>query len=349
MKNGQHDGPPELHHRGLLALVCAWEMGKSAVKALAKMLSKPVITGDEMSRPVPGGRDEDLNLEPGGERGSHEAWGTLLVGWALLVALAGGVGFLIVYWNFGSNWLLGGTLALFWGGLGAALVLHARWLMVRNEATEPREQLASAPVERELAQQDFLTGAGQIRRRGLLAAIRITAGGVLTGMIVSLFRSMGSPPQPSLFSTIWKRGQRLTTSDGKPVSVDTLKPGSTMIVFPEDMIDDERAQTVLIRVPEADLRLPDSRSNWAPMGYIAYSRVCTHAGCPVGLYLATTKTLMCPCHQSTFDILRGARPTGGPAARPLPQLPLYTDGDGILRAAGGFTEPPGPGFWGMPS
>lgn len=121
-----------------------------------------------------------------------------------------------------------------------------------------------------------------------------------------------------------------------------------MVVFPENSIGDERAQTVLIRVNEKFLRLPSNRANWAPMGYVAYSRVCTHAGCSVGMFESTTDQLMCPCHQSTFDVLRAARPTGGPAARALPQLPLYADADGILRAGGGFSAPPGPGFWEMP-
>jgi ubiquinol-cytochrome c reductase iron-sulfur subunit len=81
---------------------------------------------------------------------------------------------------------------------------------------------------------------------------------------------------------------------------------------------------------------------------LAFSRICTHAGCPVGLYQSETHLLLCPCHQSTFNVLQSAVPTGGPATRSLPQLPLYVDSDGTLRASGGFSEPPGPGFWGMP-
>ena len=86
-------------------------------------------------------------------------------------------------------------------------------------------------------------------------------------------------------------------------------------VFPEGSIGDEKAQTVLIRVKEQLLRLPEDRADWAPMGYLAYSRVCTHAGCPVGLYEAESHLLLCPCHQSTFNVLEAAQPTGGPAAR----------------------------------
>src|SRR5207237_8621261 len=110
----------------------------------------------------------------------------------------------------------------------------------------------------------------------------------------------------------------------------------------------KRAQTVLLRVPLELLQLPEERAHWAPSGNVAYSRVCTHAGCPVGMYETTTHLLACPCHQSTFDVLRAAAPTSGPAGRPLPQTPLYADADGWLRAGGGFSQPPGPEFWGMP-
>ncbi len=138
-------------------------------------------------------------------------------------------------------------------------------------------------------------------------------------------------------------------ANGRLISINTLDPGGTVVAFPENDVGNERAQTVLVRVDERLLsQVPQRRAGWSPMGYFAYSRVCTHAGCPVGLFEATTGLLMCPCHQSTFDVLRGAQPTSGPAARPLPQLPLYVDNDGTLRAADGFTTPPGPGFWGMP-
>ena len=333
--------------RPLLGLVVAWEVGKSAVKSLGRLFGGSADGKPAPPPPREQGRSADRDFDPGRQTARHERWGAALVATALAVSFAGGVLFLVVYWHFGSTQLLGATLAVFLGGLGVAVVLHGRWLMLRREATEPRERLSSPPQEKAAAAGEFRFANHEIHRRGLLATMVVIAGGIVTGAVVALFRSLGSPPDPPLESTVWKRGQRLTTSEGKPVRVDTLVPGSTVIVFPEDKIGDERAQTVLIRVPEDQLHLPNSRVNWAPMGYVAYSRVCTHAGCPVGLYLTTTETLMCPCHQSTFDILRAAQPTGGPAARALPQLPLYADENGILRAAGGFSAPPGPGFWGM--
>ena len=220
--------------------------------------------------------------------------------------------------------------------------------MSRKEATEPREEMPSGTVEREDFAENFQESEEEIHRRSLLKWIGVSTLGMIAAMVISLFRSLGRAPDPSLFATVWKRGQRLMTLDGRPVNVNALEPGSTTIVFPEDSIGDEKAQTVVIRVNEQFLQLPKERANWAPMGYVAYSRVCTHAGCNVGLFEKTTNLLMCPCHQSTFDVLKAAQPTSGPAARSLPQLPLYADADGNLRAGGGFSEPPGPGFWGMP-
>jgi ubiquinol-cytochrome c reductase iron-sulfur subunit len=106
---------------------------------------------------------------------------------------------------------------------------------------------------------------------------------------------------------------------------------------------------LLIRVEPGLLKLPADRAAWAPDGFVAYSKVCTHAGCPVGLYRSSEHTLICPCHQSEFDVLDGARPISGPAARALPQLPIRLQEDGTFVALGDFPEPVGPGFWNMTS
>ncbi len=119
---------------------------------------------------------------------------------------------------------------------------------------------------------------------------------------------------------------------------------SFVTVFPEGYVGDGQAQAVLIRVQPDQLALPDGNAG-APEGFVAYSKICTHLGCPVGLYLAATHELRCPCHQSTFDVLDGAVPVYGPASRPLPQLPLEFGEDGFLRATGDFDGPVGPAFW----
>jgi ubiquinol-cytochrome c reductase iron-sulfur subunit len=104
---------------------------------------------------------------------------------------------------------------------------------------------------------------------------------------------------------------------------------------------------LLIRVEPGLLQLPGERAAWAPDGFVAYSKICTHAGCPVGLYRSSEHTLICPCHQSEFDVLVGAQPISGPAARALPQLPIRLEADGTFVATGDFPEPVGPGFWNM--
>ena len=301
-----------------------------------------------LTEPESRSKDQNKNVERGKPPVPHPLWGTFFVLLAFAVSIGGGVGFLYIYWTNGNNMLLGGGLAFCFGGLGTALIFYSHWLMPHREATEPREELISSRDEREKVAENFYGGAESIQRRGLLKWIAVWLFGISIAAVVSLVRALGSPPFPTLDDRIWRRGQRLMTPEGTPVSVNALQPGSSMVVFPENSIGDERAQTVLLRVEESLLQLPSDRTSWAVRGYVAYSRVCTHAGCTVGMFEATTDELMCPCHQSTFDVLRAAKPTSGPAARPLPQLPLYADAEGILRAGGGFSDPPGPGFWGMP-
>lgn len=304
--------------------------------------------GDE---PIHSERSEDRNLTLEYEKNlfRRRRWGTFLAGLSFAAAICSGVGFLFIYWTGGSNESLGGCLAGFFGGLAVGLVIHAHLLAVHKEATEQREPLPSPPEECEATAEEFRSSLLELQRRGMLKWMAGIGLGTLAVMIVSLLNSALPDPFVGLYTEVWKRGQRLLKSDGTPIKADDLTPGSTTIVFPQGSVGSERAQTVLIRVDPQLLQLPGERADWAPLGNLAYSRVCTHAGCPVGLYEKTAHLLMCPCHQSTFAVLNGAQPTGGPAARPLPQLPLYVDADGYLRAGGGFSNPPGPGFWGMPS
>ena len=349
MRHNETAGQGRIGNALAVASLVAWEMFRKMVRRLARPGGSARADSADHDRPAEeSGRSADLIAHPQRERASRQRWGFLLVSAAFTTAVAGGVLFLIAYWTGAGNLPLGGMLALLLAGVGASLVLYAHWLTVETQAIEPREELPSPVPERQRTEDNYCAGVQQMQRRGLLWCIGAAAVALPAAIVVSLFRSLGRPPAQSLFNPIWKRGDRLTSAEGKPVTVNTLEQGSTIVVFPENRRGDERAQTVLVRVKEQLLQLPDDRNDWAPMGYVAYSRVCTHAGCTVGMYEATTGLLMCPCHQSTFDVLRGAQPNGGPAARPLPQLPLYADADGFLRAAGEFTAPPGPGFWGLP-
>jgi ubiquinol-cytochrome c reductase iron-sulfur subunit len=282
---------------------------------------------------------------------SDRATGTVLVLMGFTISVLGGIGFLVAYWTNSSNMVLGGSLALCFLGFGCALIFWSHRLMRQKEVSAPRELLPSDPQEYEALFEEFYPREPNIHRRKLLVGMSTVVGTTVIAAWVSVFRSFfgSSPYGAPLASRIWTRGQRLITDTGEIASIHSLKPGGSVIVFPEDLYGYVSAQTILLRVPEQYLRLPKGRADWAPMGYLAYSRVCTHAGCPVGLFEAENDLLLCPCHQSTFNVLDGAEPTGGPAARPLPQLPLYVDRDGNLRAGGGFTAPPGPGYWSMPS
>lgn len=335
----------------------AWRAGKRIVGVL---LSQPIpksaieaslIEEPSGLQPIPLERPNDRNLTLESEKKlfSRNRRGTFLAIFSFAAAFCCGVGFLFVYWTGGSSEALGGCLAGFCGGLAVGLVIHAHLLAVHKEARDARENMEPPPYERMATLEEFRLGTLDLQRRGMLKWMAGIGTGMIAVMFVSLFRSTMSNPFLGLYTRVWKRGQRLMTANGMPVKADQLLPGSMTIVFPEDSLGTEKAQTVLIRVDPNLLQLPSDRSGWAPMGYLAYSRICTHAGCPVGMYETTAHLLMCPCHQSTFDVLRAAEPTGGPAARALPQLPLYVDADGILHAGGGFSKPPGPGFWGMPS
>lgn len=324
-----------------------WEASKKLVGAFLRIPAGRQAPGATSEPPIPSERANDRRLTFGSK--GKRAWGTILDVFFCFAALGGGVGFLVIYWTGGSNEALGGFLFIFFAALALGLVFHAHLLAEHKEATEPREEIASSPEERAAAEEEFRCGKLELQRRGLLKWMAVIGVGSVGAMFISLLASIMPDPFTTLFSRVWLRGQRLMTIDGKPMRADSLPPGGTVIVFPEDRIGDERSQTVLIRVKQQLLELPTGRADWAPQGNLAFSRICTHAGCPVGMYEKTAHLLMCPCHQSTFDVLRAAQPTGGPAARSLPQLPLYVDSDGVLRAGGDFSQPPGPGFWGMPS
>ena len=130
-----------------------------------------------------------------------------------------------------------------------------------------------------------------------------------------------------------------------PITRDALQGGGFIVAFPEGRTEAADAQVALLRL--AGVAPQPGRETWSPEGFFAYSRVCTHAGCAVAQYEDEAQRLLCPCHQSSFDLLHGARPVGGPAARPLPQLPLAIDANGYLYAQSDFTAPIGPGFWNL--
>jgi ubiquinol-cytochrome c reductase iron-sulfur subunit len=264
---------------------------------------------------------------------------------ALGVSILASLGLIVLYALGGGAQLEGILLALALGGVGAAIVIWAIALLAAPIEVEERHSLESSGEERAGAREAL--DPEQISRRRFLVRLLGGASAVLGAALVLPALSLGPEPGRDLFRTGWRAGSRVVDAKGTPIRPGDLPLGGVQTVFPSGEVGRPDSQTLLIRVRAEDLRLSAGRADWAPQGAIGYSKICTHAGCPVGLYRAEEHALLCPCHQSTFDVLRGAVPIFGPAARPLPQLPLDVDGDGYLVARGDFPEPVGPGFWDM--
>jgi ubiquinol-cytochrome c reductase iron-sulfur subunit len=264
---------------------------------------------------------------------------------AFAVSALASLGLAAVYWQGGQNQVEGILLAVALGGLGYGFVVVARRLLPQGPYTEEREVLPSSEEQVAAFETDLERGEGWMARRGFLVKMLGVAAGALGVAALFPIRSLGPDPGRSLFRTKWRRGSLVVDEQGEPVRVATLEVGGVLTVFPEGHLEREDSQTLLIRVSREKVVTREGREDWAPEGYVAYSKVCTHAGCPVGLYQQDVKRLLCPCHQSSFDAIDGARPVFGPATRSLPQLPLMVDDDGFLRARDDYDEPIGPGFW----
>ena len=262
-----------------------------------------------------------------------------------LVSLAAAVGFAVAYTLALDTQLLGLTLGAALLALGAGMAVWSKRLMPQGPFTEDRPDIQPTPEEKREAAEAFRGGERGIGRRKLLGPLFATAASALGIAVLFPFRSLGPRPEDALRTTGWGRGVRVVTEEGRPVRATELDVDSVLTVFPEGRAPAADDQVVLVRVDASTLRRLPGREDWAPEGHLAYSKVCTHAGCPVGLYQSRGQLLLCPCHQAAFDVLEGARPIFGPATRALPQLPLAVDGEGFLIAQGDFSEPIGPGYW----
>ena len=283
---------------------------------------------------------------------------------ALVISALSALGLAIVYASGGQTQGEGVLLGLSLGSLGWALAAWGKHLLPAGPFVQQRHPLDEVdpdpePVSRLVDERtgeastapgatEDTEGTDAIRRRPFLVKLLVGAAGALGIAALFPIRSLGPNPGRSLFRTSWRKGSRLVTEEGRLVKAGDLDVGGVLTVFPEGHIGEADAQTLLIRATAQDLRTRGGRESWAPRGHVAYSKVCTHAGCPVGLYQVATQELLCPCHQSLFDVLDGARPVFGPATRSLPQLALEIDEDGFLRAQGDYDEAIGPGFWERP-
>jgi ubiquinol-cytochrome c reductase iron-sulfur subunit len=242
--------------------------------------------------------------------------------------------------------VLGGSLAL----IALALALWSHRLETEEPDYVEERSVGPTPPDEFEHFRKALTESPVPRSRflwGLFGTSVGTLGAAVLFPLRSLLPPMDVVPDKVLSESPWRKGRRLMTDELLPLKPDDLEVGGVVTVFPEGTdIRQDVGATLVIRVPPDQLELPADRSNWSVDGVVAYSKLCTHAGCPVGLYADQQAQLLCPCHHSVFNVLDGAQPMQGPASHPLPQLPLALDSDGNLVADGDFSGPVGAAWWG---
>lgn len=266
---------------------------------------------------------------------------------AFAASMAASITVTVVYALGGQPQLEGLLLGVALGGIAVGLVVFGHRMLPGGDFVEPRDVIPEATAERPGVATAFDTGAEPIERRSLLAKAFGAAVALLGAAALFPIRSLGDRPGESLVRTPWRAGLRAVGEDGQAVRLDSLEPDTVLTVFPEGHAGAADAQTLLIQLPSG-VTAPGPE-DWTVEGAVAFSKICTHAGCPVGLYEAETRELFCPCHQSTFSVDDGAQPRFGPATRQLPQLPIGVDDQGFVIALSDYQEPVGPGFWTRPN
>lgn len=248
---------------------------------------------------------------------------------------------------------LGLAISVFF--IGAAAVHWAKTLMPDHEMVEERHEMASTPEGQRKAAAILTEGLQEsgIGRRPLIVTTMVGALALLPVAVLAPLSTLGPLPGNKLHHTFWKAGLRLTRDhDGTPIKASDVAMNSIFHIMPEGLNEEtenyleERAKAaaVIVRIDPSIGQNEESLAN-GHEGILAFSKICTHVGCPVALYEQQTHHMLCPCHQSTFDVTDGAKVIFGPAHRPLPQLPIEVDAEGYLVAKGDFPEPIGPSFW----
>ncbi|MEU4601789.1 Rieske 2Fe-2S domain-containing protein [Kribbella sp. NPDC023972] len=259
-----------------------------------------------------------------------------------------------------NNMTLGLCIGLALFLIGAGAIQWAKKLMVDEEISEERHAAHSTLEQKADITDAFQEGVAEsgFTRRKLIRRSLLGALGVLGLPAIVLLRDLGPLPGRTLYHTIWARGIRVVNDVTlRPIKPSDLVIGQLVNAAPANLapIQEEspveyqnakaKAAVIVVRIRPSEIRTPAGRENWGVDGILCYSKICTHVGCPISLYEQTTHHVLCPCHQSTFDLADAAKVVFGPAARPLPQLPLAVDSEGYLIAQSDFTEPVGPSFF----
>jgi ubiquinol-cytochrome c reductase iron-sulfur subunit len=276
-----------------------------------------------------------------------------VVAGALLAAGGCAVAFILLYvFDSHNAQLLGLSFGLALCLLALACVVAGKKVIDQRKGVEERPTLVREDLEKEVAEEAVGVREG-VSRRKLIAGAGAVAGAGIGVAAIAPLASLG-PDNVSgvLKAAPWHKGVPLVDEQGKPLSVDQFEVGSWTTAFAQNA--DKRAlgsSVVVVQILASEVL---EHPEWAPRGIMAYSKICTHAGCAISLFRYPTyqptsqpPALVCPCHYSTFDVRKGAKVVFGPAGRPLPQLPLAIDANNNLVAAGGYVGNIGPAWWGV--
>ncbi len=314
---------------------------------------------------------EVLHVDPGPEPGSRvERRAVRQVGLSFFLAGLAAFAFIVVY--VGSGWflpdwhweitetgwsafftpLLGSLMGLSLILVGVGLVLFTKKLLPHETAVQDKHD--GSHFDRVTTGATLVGGlhnTGLARRKLLTRSLAFMGGGLGLMLIVPLGGLIRNPNTGDpLGTTSWGEGVRLLRDDGSPIRPGDQEPGSLETVFPAVPGGNREsdAATMLIRLrPEqmGELNPREGHEDFGYGDYVAFSKICTHAGCPVSLYEQETSRILCPCHQSQFDVTQGAKPVFGPATRSLPQLPITVDDEGYFVARSDYIEAVGPTYW----
>ena len=312
-----------------------------------------------------------LHVDPGPEPGSPlERRYMRQIGMVFAIAGLAGFGFVVVY--LGSGWflpdwewtidsgtwstlftpILGALMGLALASVGLGLVLYTKKLLPHETAVQDKHD--GSHFDRVTTGATLVGGlhnSGLARRKLITRSLAFMGGGLGLMLLMPLGGLIKNPNKGNpLGTTSWAEGVRLVRQDGTPIRPGDAVPGSLETVFPAvpNGNRESDAATMLFRLRPEQMDAYKPREGQADFGYgdyVAFSKICTHAGCPVSLYEQETSRILCPCHQSQFLITDGAKPVFGPATRSLPQLPLGVDAEGYLVARSDYIEAVGPTYW----